>query len=110
MTEVRVDADGSVSRRVISDGKGGDELSLTPVEIESERERFEKKASSFGLAMLRLGNGYKYNATNIAWRIWLAAIESERDRVRQRQDDAEALMRMQEPQRARMLEKWERGE
>lgn len=93
-------------------------MSLTPDEIEAERKRFE--AWWYGLYGAKinpptsyfqfLGNGYLSERIEWKWRTWLAAIESERERVRKEQDDAEALMRMQEPQRARMLEKWESGE
>lgn len=88
-------------------------MSLTPDEIEAERERFEAwwaKRWGNGTKPEREGKGYWGGPAHHAWFGWLAAIESDRDRVRQRQEDAEVLMRMQEPQRARMLEKWESGE
>jgi len=94
-------------------------MSLTPSEIKAEREWFEAwmRKSYVGNADLARSTGealakgeYMSTFTLSHWLGWLAAIESERDRVRQRQEDAEALMRMQEPQRARMLEKWENGE
>lgn len=88
-------------------------MQLTPDEIEAERERFEawmRVAYARNADLATVKGDYANTFTWSHWTGWLAAIESERERVRQRQEDAEALMRMQEPQRARMLEKWESGE
>lgn len=93
-------------------------MSLTPDEIEAERKRFEAwwyglygaKCLELNAYFQRLGNGYLSWRIEGQWKTWLAAIESERERVRKSQQDAEELVRLQEPQRARMAEKWERGE
>lgn len=76
-------------------------MSLTPDEIEAERTRFEAWQDAFIVERDVPPSGF---------RSWLAAIESERERVRKAQQDAEEFMRLQEPQRARMAEKWERKE
>ena len=88
-------------------------MSLTPDEIESERTRFEASmtARHVNVNFRRdCTGGYEAAWVHHQWQGWLAAIESERERVRKSQQDAEELVRLQEPQRARMAEKWERGE
>lgn len=65
-------------------------MSLTPEEAEAERKRFE--AWWYGLYGAKinpptsyfqfLGNGYLSERIEWKWRTWLAAIESERERVR----------------------------
>lgn len=65
-------------------------MSLTPDEIEAERKRFEAwwyglygaKCLELNAYFQRLGNGYLSERIEGQWKTWLAAIESERERVR----------------------------
>ena len=65
-------------------------MSLTPDEIEAERKRFEAwwyglygaKCLELNAYFQRLGNGYLSWRIEGQWKTWLAAIESERERVR----------------------------
>lgn len=75
-------------------------MPLTPDEIEAERGRFEAWwYDRYGSRRLpievfvhkKTAGGYWNDDMQKQWESWIAAIESERERVRQRQDDAEAL-------------------
>ena len=65
-------------------------MSLTPDEIEAERKRFEAwwygnygaKINPPVAYFQWLGNGYLSDRIEGQWQTWLAAIESERERVR----------------------------
>ena len=92
-------------------------MSLTPDEIEAERKRFEAwwydtfcEKDLPPVAYFQAGrmNDYMSDLVGRSFRGWLAAIESERERVRKEQDGAEALLAMQGwPEMKHMQEKAE---
>lgn len=73
-------------------------MTLTPEEIEAERERFEAWANDVSdrkFCLSKIGDEYQGIIADCHWQGWLAAIASERDRRKQEQDAAEALLAMQ---------------
>lgn len=69
-------------------------MRLTPDEIEQERTRFEawiRSAYAGNADLATLKGKYAERFTWCHWYGWLAAIESERERVRQEQDAADKV-------------------
>ena len=68
-------------------------MSLAPDEIEQERTRFEAAMQKMGrVGYIEWSDGLPvWTSDKADWQIWLAAIESERERVRNEQDDAESV-------------------
>lgn len=89
-------------------------MTLTPDEIEAERERFEawiRLAYARNADLATVKGDYANTFTWSHWQGWLAAIASERDRRKHERDAAEAVLAMQGwPEMKHMREKWENGE